>query len=180
MKIRRKETFADRALRMKKHPEAPEWLVNLISVLFLLLIAGGLVCGGYSFATVRVKASVASVTKAPSPNLPSSLAINGESWGLRPYKFGGGEWNDTAGATECQRRVIWYDFSKEPVPYQKTILWHEIFHAAHCRGYESDKAWWTKYAVGSPEHPEVYKLGMFMPVFVHDNPEFMRWAEDWK
>jgi hypothetical protein len=30
------------------------------------------------------------------------------------------------------------------------------------------------------EHEIVYEAGMFLPGFVHDNPEFMKWAEDWK
>lgn len=113
---------------------------------------------------------------------PNGLTINGESWSLqdRDYESDGISW--VAGDTNCRKRIISYDFRQEPThAYQRTILWHEIVHAAHCQGYAKDDQRWWKFATNDlPEHGEVYKLGMFLPGFVHDNPEFMKWAEDWK
>ena len=52
-------------------------------------------------------------------------------------------------------------------------------HASHCGKERPDKANW-KWGVDSKEHGVIYELGMSTTQFVHDNPEFMKWAEDWK
>ena len=42
------------------------------------------------------------------------------------------------------------------------------------------KANWSEYVRDYGEHEIVYEAGMFLPGFVHDNPEFMKWAEHWE
>ena len=32
----------------------------------------------------------------------------------------------------------------------------------------------------SPGHRKIYAEADFLANYVHDNPEFMKWAEDWK
>lgn len=123
--------------------------------------------------------SPSTVLEAP----PKYLLINGERWYLVAYDFSKDpKYAKTGidGETDCDRRDIWYDSEEKQRPHLREIMWHEIFHASYCYQGSRMKANWSAYVHDSAEHEIVYEAGMFLPGFVHDNPEFMQWAEDWK
>ena len=174
--IRRKETFADRALRSRKF-RVPAQVYGFL--LATVIFGCGFIWGRFVTNPTNPNHGTESIASAPI-NPPHNLLINGATWSVEAYAFSKNGWKNVGGMTDCDQKIIWYDFDDETVSYQKNILWHEVIHAGHCTGYPKDNPWWGRFSTGLPEHPEVYKLGMFLPGFVHDNPEFMKWAEDWK
>jgi len=110
---------------------------------------------------------------------PSYLLINGERWYVYPSDYSQNE-HHTDGETSCTQRYIWFDSSERNRTQLREIMWHEIFHASYCYQGNRMKANWSQYVHDYGEHEIVYEAGMFLPGFVHDNPEFMKWAEEWK
>lgn len=112
---------------------------------------------------------------------PDYLNINGERWAVLPYDFPKDTtgYSEADGASDCPRRLIWYTTEKRTSAEIREDLWHEIGHASLCNQGSTRAANWSGFVDGT-EHQVVYPFGMFMPSFVHDNPEFMKWAEDWK
>ena len=106
---------------------------------------------------------------------PNQLSINGESWRVQVFP----SYDGLAGKTECDRRIIWYDLDQTSKEDYRDTLWHEIVHAEQCKEKNTDKANWAALA-DSKDHRRVFELAQFLAPFVHDNPEFMKWAEDWK
>ena len=110
---------------------------------------------------------------------PDVLNINGERWRVEPFQLHTGDFGGLIGLTNCDKRMIWYDTGRMTKYLFRETMWHEIMHASHCGKERPDKANW-KWGVDSKEHGIIYELGMSTTQFVHDNPEFMKWAEDWK
>lgn len=110
---------------------------------------------------------------------PDVLNINGERWRVEPYQLHTGDFGGLIGLTNCEKRMIWYDTGSMTKYLFRETMWHEIMHASHCGKERPDKANW-KWGIDSKEHGIIYELGMSTTQFVHDNPEFMKWAEDWK
>lgn len=106
---------------------------------------------------------------------PNQLSINGESWQVQVFP----SYEGFAGKTECERRIIWYDLDQSSKEDYRDPLWHEIIHAERCKEKNTDKANWAALA-DSKDHRRVFELAQFLAPFVHDNPEFMKWAENWK
>ena len=106
--------------------------------------------------------------------------ISGERWHVDWYGFPteDGWVQGTEGVTYCESRDIFYRPIDSPSRLREN-LWHEVMHASLCGKRSPKKANW--YAnVDSPEHESVYDLGMFLSSFVRDNPDFVKWSEDWK
>lgn len=113
---------------------------------------------------------------------PQYLLINGEQWSVWPY--GLEEFSPkngrTMAMTSCEQRAIWYDPVETSPAALREHMWHEIIHAGFCKKQSVEKTSWFSFTQDSKEHLQVYELGMFLPGFVHDNPEFMKWAENWQ
>ena len=119
---------------------------------------------------------------APDPP-PTDITVNGERWQIYSFSYDRRPDIDKfrMGQTVCASRDIFYDGSRIPTKAMlRETIWHEVVHAAHCKSGKTDGANWGLFTHDSPEHASVYELGMFLPGFVHDNPEFMKWAEEWK
>jgi hypothetical protein len=140
-----------------------------------LFVVGLFGCKTPPDATPAQQQSSQIVLVAP---LPYSLTINGQRWLLRDKEE---IVNDGAdGMTDCAAHTIWYSFEVDgDKSVERETIWHEIFHAGNCEEVPSEGTYWQRVTFGDAQHQEVYKLGQFMPSFVHDNPEFMAWAEDW-
>lgn len=111
--------------------------------------------------------------------LPSVLLINGERWILVDYDYAAAGQPEIGGQTDCDRRIIFRNPNEE-ITQDREDMWHEVFHAALCRNsVKGDRqANWEQYA-DTTDHKYVYLYGQFMEGFVHDNPDFVRWAELW-
>ena len=127
--------------------------------------------------------AVSTVVSLASP--PSYVQIKGERWSVYDYDFNKlSSLSPSAMAfTDCAGRNIWYDPTRiRNAPEYRETMWHEVVHAEHCNvtADSLDGAGWEPLTHDLPEHAGVYELGMFLPGFVHDNPDFMKWAEDWE
>ena len=188
------KTFQDRSLVKKETPKVDPltWKDGVLN-LGILIVLSGFVRGGIGFWDDMMpkqdsapKSIVAEVEQSDSPFDPSkgisTLVINGERWEVRPVAYG---WFQ--GQTVCESRTIWLDLSaKISQENVRDVMWHEIQHAASkCQHKLSDEdANWVQdmKANGSdyPQHRVIEERAAFLTEFVHDNPEFMKWAEDWK
>jgi hypothetical protein len=139
-------------------------------------------CGlGYivGVADHRVPATASGYSSEYSP--PDFLLIDGERWSVQAYDFDSDKnVQGKNGLSSCPERRIWYDSGIKTQGERRTVLWHEIFHAFYCYQGSRMDANWAAATHDNAEHEIVYEAGMFLPGFVHDNPEFMKWAEDWK
>lgn len=130
-------------------------------------------------SAVSIGPSVSSANSTSYP--PDTLLINGERWRVWPTHYApqDGYPPGTEAHTECETRRIFFepDVGKG---HLRENIWHEVIHANFCGKTTTWKADWMRPIQNDKQHAGVYALGMFLPGFVHDNPEFMRWAEDWK
>jgi hypothetical protein len=120
---------------------------------------------------------------------PANLTINGQRWLLLQYDYHddvnfnvyddkGNVVGHTGAMTACDSNTIWYD----PFVSQALLrddVWHEINHAELC-GEDDTKIQRIARIKLTHDHCLVYQLGMSGSSFIHDNPEFMKWMEDWK
>jgi hypothetical protein len=110
------------------------------------------------------------------------LTINNERWEV--YQDSTMEdWGDTY----CDARVISIKITSNMTEgLKRSTMWHEIEHAYECNlgKLPEDRANWVHdlQTVGqdTKEHRTIESTSVFLANFVHDNPEFMKWAEDWK
>ena len=155
---------------------------------FVMAFAFGILAGFsiYAYHYSKIPAPARVVAKLEPP--PDYLDIKGERWDIWDRDLSPDPRNQDGShvqaATYCSERVIRYDSStiSTEAEYREAI-WHEIIHAEHCGAPTPDSieaSNWGSYTHDLPEHAVVYELGMFLPGFVHDNPDFMKWAEDWK
>lgn len=175
--IGRTSTFQEKALKNRK-PEK-DYSLYVLGVLFLILM--GIL---YSLTWGSISSNRKTDESSDSP--PRNITVNGERWQVVSFAYDSDKRFDDkrAGQTECAGRFIFYDPSRAPEKaLLREVIWHEVVHAGHCKLEDKNSvkhANWAAYAHDMPEHNSVYELGMFLPGFVHDNPEFMKWAEDWK
>lgn len=107
----------------------------------------------------------------------NGFLINGERWGLTSVSFTD---RNIEGFTDCADRDILFEYDIKTAQEQRTVLWHEMFHASRCNLRDDSDSNWAGAVTNDPEHEQVYLTGMFMASFAHDNPEFIEWAKDWK
>ena len=109
----------------------------------------------------------------PRTGLPTTLLINGESWGL--VRVDSMEDYIVTGTTYCTNHVITY-LAHQSVSELRTTLWHEVFHAGAC-AHGGDE-WWNSIHPTRNEHIGVNHLADFLSDFSRANREFMRWMQD--
>lgn len=184
-------TFQEKALAMgrsrKTAPKPKGWLDLLPPVLFLVTVitmtAFAMWVHFHPSPQETAWPSTSSKGTASDPP-PQNLIINGERWQIYSYDYvSNPAFGKRAGQTECGSRNIFYDVQRiQSKAYLREAIWHEIVHAGHCNEEKNKDAVanWREFTNDMPEHNSVYELGMFLPGFVHDNPEFMKWAEEWK
>jgi len=158
------------------------WAVALVAVLSVIAFGGWCVGVEYKLpdtSVLKATTNVLSIDRSDDP--PLSVNINGERWMLVGYDFEGNGDSAHAGVTECDRRIIFYDTGRYyPAVFMRDVLWHEVGHALRCGNpYSEMSAHWSSSVLGDKEHEAVYELGMGMAPFVHDNPDFVKWAENW-
>ena len=180
-------TFQEKVLARSRAAKKVKTRQSVSEFLFAFLLVILLGVGGWRVwaalhpgADSATKMDAAVVSDDPPP---TDLLINGEAWKVWAFDYDDApEVPRTRQAqTECERRDIFYDAKRihSRADFRAT-LWHEIVHAGFCQAKSAKQANWAAYTKDAPEHGGVYQLGMFLPGFVHDNPEFMKWAEDWK
>jgi hypothetical protein len=110
---------------------------------------------------------------------PRDLIIKGERWYLVSTDFKGfeGVTERTQAETNCPKRVIYYRDSIENRASLRTVVWHEVLHAANCRIEDDIYANWIGDVKDSPTHHAVYLMGMFLADFGMSNPDFLEWAK---
>ena len=154
----------------------------LVGVIFVLLLFLGM--RTYLLEKPAPALSGDSFAVQTTDRPPEYLLINRERWYVVPANFQEYDKNTpdrfTDGLTDCSERKIWYTVRPISSPALREVLWHEIVHASYCYQGSRMKANWNEYVRDHAEHEIVYEMGMFMPGFVHDNPEFMKWAGNWK
>lgn len=178
-----KRSFQDKALEkpVKAVPTNTPAKTTVFEYVFfsvMFLMVSVIICFGVTNISDRVEAYVhppKTVTKYVGFNPPEYLLINGERWYTAPYTFQG----TTQGITECETRRIFYSGVENNSAALREIMWHELGHALVCNKRPDKKSNWGYY-MNTKEHEIVYPLGMFMSGFVHDNPQFMDWAEHWE
>lgn len=139
-------------------------------VLFFLL-------GYYANQPSPIQPKPLEITEESSSFIPpAAILIKGESWRIVPLPTLP---SNDLGETSCEQRVIFYADEQVTKEDFRDTLWHEIIHAERCHDMVTDQATWAKVA-DTKDHRRVFELAQFLSGFVHDNPEFMKWAEEWK
>lgn len=186
------KTFQEKSLTKKQGPKVnPMTFSDWVAVAVFVFVGSLAFKGIYSFfptpAPETIQNPVVEETIKPDNVFDptqgiSTLVIKGERWEVRPVAFG---WFQ--GQTNCESRIIWFDkTASRSRENERDVMWHEIQHAASkCQHSLSDEeANWVQDAKADnadyPQHRVIYKRAAFLTEFVHDNPEFMKWAEDWK
>lgn len=178
-------TFQEKALkagRLKRAEQNADRVLSVVMAVFFLFLC----FAGYQHfhPTPQGSSKVVNTTSTRGDHPPVDVTINGERWKIVYFDYASDPDfpEGRGGETECERRLIFYDDKRmDTKALLREAVWHEVIHANHCnKGSKDDEANWKKYTHDLPEHNSVYELGMFLPGFVHDNPEFMKWAEDWK
>jgi hypothetical protein len=155
----------------------------------ILSVSSGL--AGYlfapSFPPTELKAIVSLKTETFDPALrPAYLTINSQRWMVVPFSPEGPKAKHEFGETDCSQRIIWYNPAQRTEENARNTMWHEIQHAyrvCSTASLDEDSAEvQTLKAIGqdNPAHREIQAKADFLTNFVHDNPEFMKWAEEWK
>jgi hypothetical protein len=175
-------TFQEKVLaRSRAKKRGKESRVFRRAFLIILLIFVGYVTWD-TFHPAPVLAPTLDISVVSPDPPPQDLSVNGERWKVWAYDYDAR--NLTGGRmaeTYCDQREIFYDAKRIPSKEMfRETMWHEIIHAGFCKRASAKDTNWSDFTHDSPEHAGVYQLGMFLPGFVHDNPEFMKWAEDWK
>ena len=119
-----------------------------------------------------------------SDGVPINLIINGEEWSIVKADIfddalknkPGKSFNGVQAETYCNNKTIAYIPATDPRRLRINLM-HEVFHAGGC--LHGGDTWWNSINPTRNEHIGVYHLGEFMAVFVHDNPYFMEWEENW-
>ena len=182
------EGFAEKTLRIAKKRRINTFfdrvaVAGCFVIAAALLLAGGGVYHMLSHKTLSGSNTISVGAKSKDAP-PDYLTIKGERWMVYSYDFAHlmprPDGAITRATTSCEKRIIWYDSNPITSAEFRTNLWHEVVHAGFCNKPDVKKANWYPYATDLKEHEQVYELGMFMSDFAHDNPEFMKWAEDWK
>lgn len=178
-----KRTFAEKALAIaeaKRRKRRPQ-IIALALLVWVALIA---TCSGIAMYLGRIptKAPYATHVAVQSVDAPpDNITVNGERWRLIAFDFRANKgYGDTAAETDCSQRVIWYVPKEATAAQLREDLWHEVVHAGFCGDKGASLAHWAQFTKDYPEHGAVYAMGMFLPSFVHDNPEFVQWSENWK
>lgn len=107
---------------------------------------------------------------------PDYLLIKGERWYVDSAKDLDKKTSRYA-YTDCAQRIIVYDEGLTN-PVLRESVWHEISHAELCDKHLTVYANW-QIAVDGEEHDVIYPLSMAQISFMHDNPLFMKWMENW-
>ncbi len=155
----------------------------VVGISGVLLLMGAVFNAGYNLCLHNHAYSPAQCVVVPSPPaLPELLTINNERWEVSRVDAVG-----FYGQTNCNSRTIYFNESeKVTAQHERNTMWHEIQHAArNCKeGWPDEKSNWVMAlkvtGQDSPGHRKIYAEADFLANFVHDNPEFMKWAEDWK
>lgn len=158
----------------------PAWLLNgtitlvLIALIFVVPQSFGYTWGFVKNSTIEAGIDPKVATTFAGARPPSILSIDGERWMVWAADLAQ---HDALGMTDCGRRIIWYDPNQKGVEDARDTLWHEIAHAFECREGDVANANWREGL--SPSHEKVTEFAMHMTVFMHDNPEFIKWAQVW-
>jgi len=158
-------------------------------VFFLVFVLG--VLSGFSIYVYHFHNLRAPVVTSNNEVLlppPTYLDVRGDRWlvwesNLSSASPASGTGSRVQADTDCEWKEIRYDAKAINSQDEfREVLWHEVLHAEHC-GITADSieaSNWGPDTKDIREHASVYEVGMFLPGFVHDNPDFMKWAEDWK
>jgi hypothetical protein len=179
--IKRTKSFADKALKRNRNFALSEVVLPLGLTAIVVII---LAIGWHIKPKPKQDITLINIPAGP----PTNLTINGQRWLLLQYDYHddhdfdvldhkGNIIGHTGAMTSCSENKIWYD----PFVSQALLrddVWHEVNHAELC-GEDDVKIQIIAGIKLTHDHCIVYQLGMSGSSFIHDNPEFMKWMENW-